>query len=189
MSDTKIDSFPFGAGKYIPVDHTGPSSYAVTGDVIGTINNMTGITAVGLSTIDNVEGSGSYSVSGAFQVFAQPSGRGSRKTWILLWNSVGGVLTVVQNVAGSTMTPGTYPLTATGGGGTGFSGTVTVLTATTISAPIITSAGRGYTSAPTITAATGGTPVTFTVTVSAIGPVAAATNLSAEVVRLAYIGR
>lgn len=189
MSDTKIDSFPFGAGKYLPVDHTGPASYAVTGDIIGSINNQTGITVLGLSTIDNVEGSGSYSVSGAYQVFAQPTGKGSRKTWILLWNSVGGVLTVVQNAAGTGMTPGTYPLSASGGGGTGFAGTVTVLTATTIATPVITSAGRGYTSAPTITAATGGTPVTFTVTVSAIGPVTAATNLSGETVRIAIIGR
>jgi hypothetical protein len=192
MSDTKIDSFPFGAGKYLPVDHTGPASYAVTGDVIGAINNMTGITVLGLSTIDNVEGSGSFSVSGAFQVFTQPTGRGSRKTWLLLWNSTGGVVSVTQNAAGTGMTPGTYPLVfAGGGGGTGAAGTVTVLTATTIATPVITSAGRGYTTTPTasFTAVTG-TPATLTVTnIVPAGPVPALTNLSAEVVRLAYIGR
>jgi hypothetical protein len=189
MSLTKIDSFPFGQGKYMPVDYTGPLSYLVTGDPIGVNNNQTGIAALGLSTIDNIE-AGGFSISGAYQVFAQPTGKGSRKVWNMLWNGLGGVTGVVQNAAGTGMTPGTYSLVfAGGGGGTGAAGTVTVLTATTIATPVITSAGRGYTSAPTATFVPGGTAATLTVTAGTIGPVASTTNLSAETVRIAIIGR
>lgn len=189
MALTKIDSFPFGQGKYISVDYSGPTSYAVTGDPIGTNNNQTGIAALGLSTIDNIEAAG-ISISGAYQVFAQPSGKGSRKVWNMLWNGLGGVVSVTAT-AGTGMTPGTYPLVFTGGGGTGAAGTITVLTATTVAAPVITNAGRGYTSAPAVTApATGGTPPTFgTPILNAAGPVPAATNLSQETVRIAIIGR
>lgn len=189
MALNKIDSFPFGQGKYMPVDYAGPASYLITGDPIGVNNNQTGIAALGLSTIDNIEAAG-FSISGAYQVFAQPTGKGSRKVWAMLWNGLGGVVSVTAT-AGTGMTPGTYPLVFTGGGGTGAAGTITVLTATTVSAPVITSSGRGYTTAPTVTApATGGTPPTFgTPVLNAVGPVAAATDLSAETVRIAIIGR
>lgn len=193
MSDIKIDSFPIGAGKFLPVDHIGPASYLSSGEVLGSINNMTGITALGLSTIDLVLAGGS-SVSGAYSVQAQPTGAGSRKTWLLFWTGNGGVATVVQNVAGSGMTPGVYTSTAaTGGSGAGAVAAqiqVTVLTATTIGPIVVLNSGRGYTTLPTgFTVATGGTPPTFTVTGSVLGPVAAGTDLHLETVRLGYVGR
>jgi hypothetical protein len=89
MGDTKLDSFPIGAGKFIPVDHTGPASYTAGGETLGQINNQTGITAQGLSTIDAVEGSGSLSVSGNYSVRIQPTGSGSRKTFKALWFNAG----------------------------------------------------------------------------------------------------
>lgn len=194
MGLTKIDSFPFGQGKYLPVDYTGPASYATAGDTIGAINNMTGITALGLSTIDNVEGSSAFSVSGAYQIFTKPTGVGSRKTWTILWNGNGGVSGVVQLAAGTGMTPGVYTSTAaTGGAGTNpvvAQIQVTVLTATTIGPIVVLNPGRGYTTLPTgFTVATGGTPPTFTVSGAVLGPVTAATNLSGETVRIAIIGR
>lgn len=67
----------------------------------------------------------------------------------------------VTGSGGTGMTPGTYALVFTGGGGTGAAGTITVLTATTFSDPVITNGGTGYTSPPAVTAATGGTPPTL----------------------------
>lgn len=111
----------------------------------------------------------------------------SKSGWTALWFYSGrqGIATLVQNAAGSGMTPGTVvPITFSGGGGNGAAGTVTVLTATTISIAIIDE-GQGYTSAPTATVSgTGGTPPTLTATVApAAGIVANATNLSAELVQ------
>lgn len=112
----------------------------------------------------------------------------SQSGWTALWRYSGkqGV-TVVQNAAGVGMTPGTVvPIVFSGGTGAGAAGTVTVLTATTISIAI-TNPGS-YTVAPTATVSgTGGTPPTLTVALSpatsAAGPVAAGTNLSAEQVQ------
>ena len=112
----------------------------------------------------------------------------SQSGWTALWRYSGkqGV-TVTQNAAGSGMTVGTVvPIVFSGGTGGGAAGTVTVLTATTISINI-TNAGS-YTSAPTATVTgTGGTAPTLTVALSpstaATGPVAAGTNLSAEQVQ------
>lgn len=105
--------------------------------------------------------------------------------WTAVWTLSGkqGVK-VVQNAAGTGMTPGTVvPIVFSGGTGGGAAGFVTVLTATTI-AITITNTGS-YTSAPTASiSGTGGTPATLTVTTFATaGAVADTTNLSAEVVQ------
>jgi hypothetical protein len=104
--------------------------------------------------------------------------------WTAIWLYSGnlGVETIAQNAAGSGMTVGDVgTVTFTGGGGTGATGTFTVLTATT-GVFALTNGGAGYTSTPTATVTgTGGTPPTVTVTVfPGYGPVANATNLSAE---------
>lgn len=181
-----------GPKQMVVGDYTGPTSTLVTGDVIGVTNNLTGVTVAGLSAIDQIEGSGSFSVSGAYSIQAKPSGLGPRKTWNLFWNALGSVVSVAQNAAGSGMTPGTYTSTAATGGvaGTGAQIQVTVLTATTIGPIVVLNGGRGYTTLPTgFTVATGGTPPTFTITGNTAGPVAAGTDLSAQTVRLSIIGR
>lgn len=66
----------------------------------------------------------------------------------------------VTGVGGTGMTPGTYALVFTGGGGTGAAGTITV-TSPTAFTTTITNGGTGYTTPPTVTAATGGTPPTL----------------------------
>lgn len=105
--------------------------------------------------------------------------------WTALWLYSGkqGV-TVVQNVAGSGMTPATVvPIVFAGGTGGGAAGTVTVLTATTIKITITNSGS--YTVAPTATiSGTGGTPATLTVALTPSGGVVApTTDLSAEYVQ------
>lgn len=179
-------SVEYGEFKPALLYGNGPASYtAATGDAIA---NPAAGDYINFP-MDCLTQSGNYALS-AFPIAAgqiragAPSPSQSGWAWIWQYSGKQGVSSVVQNAAGTGMTPGTYALTATGGGGTGFAGTVTVLTATTIAAPVITNTGAGYTSAPTITAATGGTPPTFTVTVAAAsGNVANATNLSAEIVQ------
>ena len=75
MGDTALNSYPIGGGKIIPVDHTGPKSYTTGGETLGTTNNMTGISVVGLGSLDMVLGSGSLTDSGTYYVFVQPSER------------------------------------------------------------------------------------------------------------------
>jgi hypothetical protein len=70
-------------------------------------------------------------------------------------------VTSVSGSGGSGMTVGTYPLSFSGGGGSGASGTIAVTNATTY-VVLLRVGGAGYTSPPTVTAATGGTPPTFT---------------------------
>ncbi|MGA0615951.1 phage tail sheath family protein [Paracoccus sp. KR1-242] len=72
--------------------------------------------------------------------------------------------------AGSGYANGTFPLTATGGGGSGFAGTATVAGGV-ITAVNITSPGTGYTSAPTISlsALSGGTGGSVTAAVAPVG--------------------
>ena len=194
MGDTALNSYPIGGGKIIPVDHTGPASYTTGGETLGTTNNMTGISVVGLGSLDMVLGSGSLTDSGTYSVAAQPTGLGSRKTFKLIWSVTGVAQGVIQvtSSGGSGMTAGTYPLVFvnTGTGGTGAAGTVTVSTSA-VTAINITNPGSGYTSAPTVSAATGGTPPTLTAVIGSItgGQVASGTNLSAETVRLIYVGR
>ena len=109
----------------------------------------------------------------------------SQSGWTAIWLYSGkqGV-TVVQNVGGTGMTPGTVaPIVFAGGVGGGAAGTVTVLTATTV-AINITNTGS-YTTPPTATVSgTGGTPPTLTVATSpAAGVVTAGTNLSTELIQ------
>jgi hypothetical protein len=117
-----------------------------------------------------------------------------RLTWGFRWfftNAGGGsgVASVAQNAAGTGMTPGTYPITFSGGTGSGAAGTVTV-SSTAVTATTITSPGS-YTVAPTaaIGGTPGGTPATLTVTMSTAGQeVPTGANLSAEYVQFGAIG-
>jgi len=195
MGDTKLPDYParLGDKQQIVTDHTGPASYPAGGETLGVLNNSTGVTAQGLSSIDFLDVM-DVSVSGNYFVNSQPSGAGTRKTAKLLWFFSGvngqGVL-VTQNAAGSGMTPGTkVNIVFAGGTGPGGAvGTVTVLTATTIQINV-TNPGS-YTTAPTATiSGTGGTPATLTVALAAINTqVTAGVNLSGETVRLRYQGR
>jgi hypothetical protein len=169
---------------------SGPSSYASAGDPI---NNP------GANEYINFPAS-CLSLSGNYRVEFFPAATGynniragapapSQSGWTALWSYSGkqGV-TVVQNAAGSGMTPGTVvPITFSGGTGGGAAGTVTVLTATTISINL-TSTGS-YTSAPTATiSGTGGTPATLTVGTSpTAGAVPVTTNLATETVQFACL--
>lgn len=69
-----------------------------------------------------------------------------------------GVATLSLSAAGTGYTNGTFPLTFSGGGGTGATGTITVVGGIP-QAPVITARGNSFTSAPTVTApgVTGGT--------------------------------
>lgn len=97
MSDTILNRYTIGAGKILPVDHSGPKSYPTGGETLGTVNNMTGISVAGLGSIDIIEGSGSLSVSGNYWVMVQPTGSGNRKTFKLLWfTAAAGVPTLTQ---------------------------------------------------------------------------------------------
>lgn len=70
----------------------------------------------------------------------------------------GQIQQLYQNQHGSGMTLGTYPVTFTGGGGTGAAGTFQATSATD-GIPTITNPGSGYTSNPTVSVSgTGGTP-------------------------------
>jgi hypothetical protein len=87
------------------------------------------------------------------------------------------------------MTPGTVvPLVFAGGTGGGAAGSLTVLSATTVSIAL-TNTGS-YTSAPTASVSgTGGTPPTLTVTTAAAsGVVAPGTNLSGETAQFFIMG-
>lgn len=77
-----------------------------------------------------------------------------------------GVATLTIAAAGSGYDDGTYDLTATGGGGSGFAGTATV-SGGAITAVAITAAGDGYETVPTIDLSdlTGGTGGSVTATV------------------------
>lgn len=197
MGDTVLDRYTVGSGKIIPVDHTGPASYATGGETLGTTNNFTGISVVGLGSLDMVLGSGSLSDSGNYQVQVQPSGTGVRKTFKLLWFAASG--TTGSAVAGTTITaPGTYTGTvpsvtfsAAPAGGTTATGTAVLNEGgTAVVAIVLTNPGSGYISAPTIAFGAGGATATATLGPAGGGnQVASATNLSAETVRLGYVGK
>ena len=184
MGDTALNSYPIGGGKIIPVDHTGPKSYTTGGETLGTTNNMTGISVVGLGSLDMVLGSGSLTDSGTYYVFVQPSGTGSRKTFKLLWyTSVAGSGTFTGTPAVLTGTNSAPTITTSSGGvstalgvAAGALSEVTGATGITgVQAPVLTM--NSYTPAGTITA-TGG-----------LGEVSPGTDLSAETVRIGYVGR
>lgn len=187
--DKNLPGYPQSIGAKIQViaDHYGPSSYNVTtGDIYTAIGNQN------QSGFDKV--SAGASLSGVYSVTSRyPAGTGvgvGTTSVVFFWSfGTTGSVTVAQNAAGTGMTTGTVvPIVFSGGGGTGAAGTVTVLSATTISIAI-TNPGSGYTSAPTaVISATGGTPATLTVTLTTAGQaVTAGTNLSAEVVRIEAI--
>ena len=198
MSDTVLDRFTIGAGKILPVDHTGPASYTTGGETLGNINNMTGISVVGLGSLDMVLGSGSLSESGNYQVAVQQTGLGSRKTFNLLWYYAAGAggagVDYITVTAGGTYT-GTTPtvtLTAAPAGGT-TSTAVAVLNGagTAVIGFLVTNPGSGYLVAPTVTVSTGGANGTAVLNPSGAtgSQVASATNLSGETVRIGYVGR
>jgi len=111
MSDTILDRFTIGAGKILPVDHTGPASYTTGGETLGNINNMTGISVAGLGSLDMILGSGSLSVSGSYWVIVQPVGTGSRKTFKLLWfTAAAGVPSLTQVAAATNLSAETVRL-------------------------------------------------------------------------------
>jgi len=122
---------------------SGPASYLATGDpvVLPRYGNYIDIIFSALS------------VSGNYQVTAQPSSFGARATWSLLWSGIaGGVASVTAAAAGvgTGMTPGTYIINATGGtGGTGGQIQVVVTSAAQVGAITVLSGGKGYTVAQT----------------------------------------
>lgn len=129
MADKILDSFPIGAGKIIPVDHTGPASYTAGGETLGTTNNITGITTLGFGALDMVLGSDNLSVSGNYRVRVQPSGAGAQKTSKLLWYNAGSGTPAV----GTPLTLGALSAAATQSAMTA-NGVVTVTGANTLKA-------------------------------------------------------
>lgn len=107
-----------------------------------------------------------YLVGSSYQTscISDPAGTEITDSYFQALQYTGGV-SVVSGTGGTGMTPGTYPLAFSGGGGTGAAGTITVLTATSFNPPVLSAFGTGYTSAPTVTAATGGTPPTLTASI------------------------
>lgn len=175
-----------GRTRSVTYDHTGPVSYALGGETLGQ-SVYGGPNVFGLAGFYTVIPAGP-SVSGNYAVDTLYGGTGVRSSVKLRWKYAGVGTTGVIGVGtsgGSGMTAGTYALAFSGGGGSGASGTITV-TGSAVTSIVLTSPGTGYTSAPTVTAATGGTPPTLAATIgsNAGGEVAAATNLSAETVRL-----
>ena len=85
-------------------------------------------------------------VSGSTCVMAWNSGTTDRL--ITVQTGAFGVASITISAAGATYSAGI--LTATGGGGVGFSGAITVNGSGVIQTATVTNAGTGYTSAPTI---------------------------------------
>lgn len=194
MADTKLNDYParLGDKQWVIVDHTGPASYTTGGETLGNANAFTGVSAQGLGSIDAVLPGAGVSVSGNYTFAAQPTGAGSRKTWNLLWYYAAAAsgVTGVTSSGGSGMTAGTYALAFSGGGGSGAAGTITVTTSA-VTNITVTNPGSGYATPPAVTAATGGTPPTLTATIGGTAgtQVSSTTNLSAETVRIGYVGR
>ena len=84
MSEKALSIFTIGQGKAIPTDHTGPKSYTTGGEVVGSVNNQTGITILGLATLDIVIAIDT-TISGNYGVIVQPVGKGEQKTFKLIW--------------------------------------------------------------------------------------------------------
>lgn len=165
------------------ISATGPASYdAVNGDVI----NFQG------TQFPSCIPGGFLTQSGNYQLNPFPSITANlRPQWAFQWSYSGrqGVTGVVQNVAGTGMTPGTYVITATGGGGIGAQISVVVATATTLGTITVLKSGAGYTSAPTFTLVAGGTSATLTASVApGSGIVPNGTNLSTENVQFFVMG-
>lgn len=84
MSDKLLSLFTIGQGKIIPVDHKGPSSYTTGGETLGQSNSQTGISVLGLATLDFVCAC-AVAVSGNYAVYVKPVGSGEQKTFKLIW--------------------------------------------------------------------------------------------------------
>jgi hypothetical protein len=131
--------------------------------------------------IDGTSGPGLVTASGA-DWFKDGTITSACGTSVVAWSSVGSVAVATP---GSAQTPGTYTLTGSGGlstgvggingDGSGSAGTNAVIQVvvgsggTVTAAPTVLNAGAKYTyqgSAPTFTLAAGGTPATFTVTMT-----------------------
>ena len=114
MANTLLASFPTGQGKNLIVDHTGPASYATGGETIGSINNQTGISFLGLATLDFVDIQGP-SVSGNYAVISQGTGTGERKTSKLIWvTATSGIPSTTQVTNGTNLSAETVRLMVTG---------------------------------------------------------------------------
>ena len=116
MADVKLPDYPAHAGavQFITVDHSGPASYTTGGETLGAANLQTGISVQGLASIDQVLVSG-VAVSGNFWCIAQPTGKGSRKTYKLLWfTAAAGVPTLTQVTAATNLSAETIRLTYVG---------------------------------------------------------------------------
>lgn len=162
---------------------TGPASYVNgTGDPLQIPRFQNYIDLV----IEALSASGNYIVAGL------ATSVGPRLTWNLIWkfSSTGTVASLAIAGAGTGQTPGTYSVAATGGGGSGATASIVVAGGGTVTAiPVITNPGTGYTSAPTFTLVSGGTPATFTATLSVAGQqVASGANLSGESVQIGGFG-
>lgn len=110
MSDKALSTFTIGQGKAIPTDHAGPKSYATGGETLGSINNQTGITILGLATIDYVTCT-DVTVSGNYGGLVQPVGKGEQKTYKLIWvTATAGIPTSTQVTAGTDLSGETMKL-------------------------------------------------------------------------------
>lgn len=187
--DKILPGYPQSVGAKIQciTDHFGPTSYnATTGEVYSVTNQNQGgfEKVIGGSTLDNI-----YSVEATYPAGAS-AGFGVTSV-NLLWkfNTTGSVASLAISGAGSAQTPGVYLVSATGGAGTGAQASITVAGGGTVTAvPVIVNPGKGYTSAPTFTLVSGGTPATFTATLSTAGGlVATGANLSGSATRLEMI--
>ena len=96
MADKVLSTFTIGQGKAIPVNHTGPASYATGGETYGSINNQTGVVLVRLVRYV----AAGPTNSGNYFVYAYPTGTGESKTYKLVWvTATTGIPTTTQVTA------------------------------------------------------------------------------------------
>lgn len=124
------------------------------------------------ATIANIVGNGADTGVGAFLLAGPQLGYTPRLLAApgFTAQTATGVSALTIANAGSGYANGTFALSATGGGGTGFAGSVTVAGGV-ITAVNVTNPGTGYTSAPTISLAalSGGTGGSVTAAIAAVG--------------------
>lgn len=114
MANTKLATYTIGQGRAIPIDHTGPASYTTGGETFGSINNQTGITVLGLATLDFVDPIGPTN-SGNYFVYAIPTGIGERKTFTLVWvTATTGIPTSTQVTNGTNLSAETVRILVIG---------------------------------------------------------------------------
>jgi hypothetical protein len=159
----------------------GPSSYDINGDPISPLPRFANYIDIVFSVL---------SVGGAYAITAFPSSHGPRAIWRLLWSGIAGTIaSVAETTPGTDMTPGTYIIDGTGGGGVGAQISVAVADPETLGTITILNAGQGYGTVPTFDlAAAGGTPAVLTATLTTPGPVAQGTDLSQETVQIGGFG-